>query len=183
MANPEKQPNLYQISSESFTKSMCSLSRSERKDGWLDRCFRVSRENKWQQKRWGFFFLFGRWAKIVWHGNVYFNTGKAMDPKKAGCAIRADDKRCVYTDCVLLMKRKTKQGAFGWTTKWFSQTKLKGFSFVRIWEEKIFSRTEFSDNIWWTVVCFWNKMEWVSGKGSTEKRVEHISTLNPKISI
>lgn len=60
------------------------------------------------------------------------------------------------TVCVLYVsngKERRSKGRSGGQRNDFRKQKLKGFSFVRI-SEKIFSRIAFSDNIWWTVVCF-----------------------------
>lgn len=69
---------------------------------------------------------------------ICFDTEKTTKDQKTGCAVRADDKRCVY--CMLSKargrkmlcgKRRTEGGRSGQQSA-FRKQKLKGFSFVRI---------------------------------------------------
>lgn len=72
----------------------------------------------------------------------------ATENERADRAVQANDKRCVY--CILQMESKTtkRNGGFeGGQRNDFRKQKLKGFSFVRILEGKMFSRIAFSDNI------------------------------------
>lgn len=71
---------------------------------------------------------------------ICFDTEKTTKDQKTGCAVRADDKRCVC--CMLLSKRRggkrccaAKDGRRGRRSgqqNAFCKQKLKGFSFVRI---------------------------------------------------
>jgi hypothetical protein len=61
--------------------------------------------------------------------------------------LEADDKRCVYCECFEWEEKRGKERDLGGQRNDFRKQKLKGFSFVRISEEKMFSRIEFSDDI------------------------------------
>lgn len=62
-------------------------------------------------------------AKDGWTGKFVSIPRKRRIPKSGLCHSSGWQTVCVY--CVLLVGRKMKQGDFGWTTKWFSQTKTK----------------------------------------------------------
>lgn len=117
-------------------KSMCSPSWLKHKDGCSDRCFWIFRENKWmwmaRTKAKGVF----RWTKIVWQGNLFWYRKRKTE--KRVVLLEADDKRCVYCECFKRKKHEAEEGTLGWSTKWFSQTKTKRISFVRILDEKYF---------------------------------------------
>lgn len=110
------------------------------------------------------------WMKIVWQGNL-FRYEKRGSKERVGCS-SGWQTVCVYVVYSKREERRSK-GISGGQRNDFRKQKLKGFSFVRMWNEKIFSRIEFSDNIWWTVVCFSCK-----GVGGVKQKRQRKKGLN-----